>query len=61
MAPDYASCYNNIGVNKELLKDHASAVDNYLICIKKDKEYKSAYKNLSDVYDNLRYTQEQID
>lgn len=54
--PKYSSCYNNIGVNNELLKRYDQAEIWYFRGVEADNEYKTAYKNLTDVFDHLKYT-----
>lgn len=61
MAPKYASCYNNIGVNYELKKEYELAMEWYFKAMEKDKEYKAPHKNISDIFDEKDFTPEQIE
>ena len=47
--PEYSSCYNNIGVNHELMKNYEEAIKWYFRGIEKDKDYKAPHANLIDV------------
>ncbi len=60
VAPEYASCYSNIGVNFELLKENDDAIVWYFRGIEKDKEYKAPHKNLSDIFDEIKASDELI-
>ena len=58
--PEYSSCYNNIGVNHELMKNYEEAIKWYFRGIEKDKDYKAPHANLIDVYKVLKYDDERI-
>lgn len=60
VTPEYASCYNNIGVNYELLKEFEEAIIWYFRGIERDKEYKAPHANLSDIFDDQKFTDDQI-
>lgn len=60
VCPDYASCYNNVGVNLELMKRYEEAIDWYFRAIQKDAEYKAPHANLKGCYSHLKYSEEQI-
>ena len=49
-----------MGVNCELLKRYDEAMDWYFRAIEKDTEYKAPHANLKDIYETLKYTDEQI-
>lgn len=55
VAPEYASCYNNIGVNYELKKEYELAIEWYFRAIEKDREYKAPHKNMSDIFDEKKF------
>ena len=60
VTPEYASCYNNIGVNHEMLKEYSEALKWYMRACEHDHLYKAAHVNASDIFDKLNYTDEQI-
>ncbi len=53
IAPWYSSCYNNIGVNYELKNEYREAMNWYFEGILRDREYKAAHTNVSDIFDKL--------
>lgn len=60
ITPEYASCYNNIGVNYEMLKEHEEALKWYMRACEYDHEYKTAHVNASDIFDHFQYSDQQI-
>lgn len=60
MAPQYASAYSNVGVNLELLKEHTEALSWYFRAAEKDYDYKTAYRNITDILDDTKMPYEQF-
>lgn len=57
----FVSCFNNIGINYMLKRDYESAIDWLLQAIKKDKLYLPPHKNISAIFDILKYSEQQIE
>ena len=60
-SPAYYSPYNNIGVNYELMKNYEDAKVWYYKAIEISSEYTAPHDNLTDVYNTLNWTDEQIE
>ena len=58
--PQYMSCYNNIGVNYELLKKYEEAKIWYFRAIEKEETYKAPHANLYDIFKELKASDEDI-
>lgn len=59
-SPKYFSCYNNIGVNYELMKNYQEAKIWYFKGCEAKYDYKAPHTNLSDVFDTLGTSDEDI-
>ena len=59
-SPKYFSCYNNIGVNYELMKNYEQAKIWYFKECEAKYDYKAPHANLSDVFDTLGTSDEDI-
>jgi tetratricopeptide (TPR) repeat protein len=60
ITPEYASCYNNIGVNHELMKEYETALYWYCMAMEKDPQYKAPHANAIDCWNTLKFDDQQI-
>ena len=60
MVPEYASCYNNVGVNYENKREYETALDWYFKAMEKDPEYKAPHQHAIDMFRTLKWSDEQV-